>query len=122
MANRTLQKLPKTGAACRAKGSRLHQPGNAPPGRGAIAGIYNFLKQKLLRTADKGERKICVQSKKLRPLEMFGTGRSKDWRPLEIFGTGRSKESGPLEMFGTCLLYTSPSPRDGLLSRMPSSA
>ena len=24
--------------------------------------------------------------------------------------------------FGGCLLYTSPSPRDGLLSRMPSSA
>ena len=24
--------------------------------------------------------------------------------------------------FGSCLLYTSPSPRDGLLSRMPSSA
>ena len=27
-----------------------------------------------------------------------------------------------LGMFITCLLYTSPSPRDGLLSRMPSSA
>ena len=26
------------------------------------------------------------------------------------------------QMFRTCLLYTSPSPRDGLLSRMPSSA
>ena len=26
------------------------------------------------------------------------------------------------EFFMTCLLYTSPSPRDGLLSRMPSSA
>ena len=25
-------------------------------------------------------------------------------------------------IFGVCLLYTSPSPRDGLLSRMPSSA
>ena len=25
-------------------------------------------------------------------------------------------------IFGDCLLYTSPSPRDGLLSRMPSSA
>ena len=25
-------------------------------------------------------------------------------------------------MFESCLLYTSPSPRDGLLSRMPSSA
>ena len=27
-----------------------------------------------------------------------------------------------VEFFGNCLLYTSPSPRDGLLSRMPSSA
>ena len=27
-----------------------------------------------------------------------------------------------METCGTCLLYTSPSPRDGLLSRMPSSA
>ena len=26
------------------------------------------------------------------------------------------------EMLNACLLYTSPSPRDGLLSRMPSSA
>ena len=31
--------------------------------------------------------------------------------------------AGEIENFGdTCLLYTSPSPRDGLLSRMPSSA
>ena len=27
-----------------------------------------------------------------------------------------------LDVVQTCLLYTSPSPRDGLLSRMPSSA
>ena len=27
-----------------------------------------------------------------------------------------------LVVYGGCLLYTSPSPRDGLLSRMPSSA
>ena len=26
------------------------------------------------------------------------------------------------DIYGNCLLYTSPSPRDGLLSRMPSSA
>ena len=26
------------------------------------------------------------------------------------------------KLYGDCLLYTSPSPRDGLLSRMPSSA
>ena len=29
---------------------------------------------------------------------------------------------GMMWMCGDCLLYTSPSPRDGLLSRMPSSA
>ena len=34
---------------------------------------------------------------------------------------GRSEYS-ELERPLTCLLYTSPSPRDGLLSRMPSSA
>ena len=31
-------------------------------------------------------------------------------------------EYEPTELIITCLLYTSPSPRDGLLSRMPSSA
>ena len=34
----------------------------------------------------------------------------------------RDREKGTLEISQTCLLYTSPSPRDGLLSRMPSSA
>ena len=31
-------------------------------------------------------------------------------------------EVGPIKYIAACLLYTSPSPRDGLLSRMPSSA
>ena len=31
-------------------------------------------------------------------------------------------EFDALELYPDCLLYTSPSPRDGLLSRMPSSA
>ena len=35
--------------------------------------------------------------------------------------TDLSKEGYRFDM-GPCLLYTSPSPRDGLLSRMPSSA
>ena len=34
----------------------------------------------------------------------------------------RGKKSVQLDLSGDCLLYTSPSPRDGLLSRMPSSA
>ena len=39
--------------------------------------------------------------------------------------TGDPRDQAMLEHlveFETCLLYTSPSPRDGLLSRMPSSA
>ena len=46
-----------------------------------------------------------------------------------LIGQGSLRELSPiqLELFGSrrdirCLLYTSPSPRDGLLSRMPSSA
>ena len=34
----------------------------------------------------------------------------------------RAKELGITPQAAACLLYTSPSPRDGLLSRMPSSA
>ena len=37
-------------------------------------------------------------------------------------GHPRSRKGIPAKGFRTCLLYTSPSPRDGLLSRMPSSA
>ena len=33
-----------------------------------------------------------------------------------------TSKRGAFETVGGCLLYTSPSPRDGLLSRMPSSA
>ena len=35
---------------------------------------------------------------------------------------GKKKYIKAQDHFNTCLLYTSPSPRDGLLSRMPSSA
>src|SRR5665647_3905824 len=35
---------------------------------------------------------------------------------------GRCDGEPPAARHGVCLLYTSPSPRDGLLSRMPSSA
>ena len=41
---------------------------------------------------------------------------------LESFELTGLEERYPWELSGGCLLYTSPSPRDGLLSRMPSSA
>ena len=42
----------------------------------------------------------------------------------EDFGMANQRPAGDgvVTGWGTCLLYTSPSPRDGLLSRMPSSA
>ena len=40
---------------------------------------------------------------------------------LYINSPGGSVTAG-MAIYDTCLLYTSPSPRDGLLSRMPSSA
>ena len=49
-------------------------------------------------------------------------GRSfKYHRPRGIMACG-SEEPNAIVQVGSCLLYTSPSPRDGLLSRMPSSA
>ena len=42
--------------------------------------------------------------------------------PMETVFHFVDKENGLLKCHYCCLLYTSPSPRDGLLSRMPSSA
>ena len=42
--------------------------------------------------------------------------------PKEVVFTSGATEANNLAVLGACLLYTSPSPRDGLLSRMPSSA
>ena len=41
---------------------------------------------------------------------------------LEIIKDIANIEEVEIQVGGGCLLYTSPSPRDGLLSRMPSSA
>ena len=42
--------------------------------------------------------------------------------PLKKSGGRNSQGKMTMKFRGGCLLYTSPSPRDGLLSRMPSSA
>ena len=39
-----------------------------------------------------------------------------------MFSNDQAASFGSFVLEGSCLLYTSPSPRDGLLSRMPSSA
>ena len=47
------------------------------------------------------------------------TDRDLDFNPASSEPSGDPPVGSPSD---TCLLYTSPSPRDGLLSRMPSSA
>ena len=47
--------------------------------------------------------------------------------PFELFDDPAAVDPARVDVlvanpYGGCLLYTSPSPRDGLLSRMPSSA
>ena len=52
-------------------------------------------------------------------------GMMQPWRFIRISDTSVRQSLHQLveqERIKTCLLYTSPSPRDGLLSRMPSSA
>ena len=53
-------------------------------------------------------------------IEWFNKNKSLDFKIEEdlVGGASYDKHKNPI----TCLLYTSPSPRDGLLSRMPSSA
>ena len=44
------------------------------------------------------------------------------WTVRQYAGFSTAEESNAFYRRNLCLLYTSPSPRDGLLSRMPSSA
>ena len=54
--------------------------------------------------------------------DFIGTAKAKGMPPRAILLRHAFRPSAFTLMTVTCLLYTSPSPRDGLLSRMPSSA
>ena len=100
-----------------AKGGKEHH--NVVALREAKAKVLEFVKQGLdLQDAiSRADRKPDVM-KDWRKDEQFmralDKARSEGEKTLSIV-TGDAK-------FKICLLYTSPSPRDGLLSRMPSSA
>ena len=59
-------------------------------------------------------------------LSKWAGGLGNDWTPVRGMGAHikgtNGKSQGVVPFLKVCLLYTSPSPRDGLLSRMPSSA
>ena len=66
---------------------------------------------------------VAVFFSSLQGRQLIGFGRDA-WREVQKVVWPTRKESLQMTayVFGFCLLYTSPSPRDGLLSRMPSSA
>ena len=67
---------------------------------------------------DTGKQLMFID--KLIPDYTFDAGQQVNFLvTIRDYPNGTKKEKGP---FLICLLYTSPSPRDGLLSRMPSSA
>ena len=66
--------------------------------------------------AEKVKRKAYEKANKERGIEQEAK------RDYKLFGTTEQNIPQVNPMGDVCLLYTSPSPRDGLLSRMPSSA
>ena len=103
-------------------------------GLGATKMAERFrLKQKYPGITDDLVDKILIDDNPQRKAELLGTldeafrmlekGKGED-EIIEIFkNTTRTKNAkGGRAGYYSCLLYTSPSPRDGLLSRMPSSA
>ena len=61
------------------------------------------------------------------PVVKTPPGRWREWPPLVLAGCDEPLADGAPDLRGVwqvynCLLYTSPSPRDATLSRMPSSA
>ena len=70
--------------------------------------------------ADAGAKELCEVGAGIE--DQGDTGGERIVGQGEPAPTAEPVEKGVIEEYGACLLYTSPSPRDGLLSRMPSSA
>ena len=74
------------------------------------------------------ESEMDAAEARLTALEANPGGVSAPPKRLKVFcdanyaGENGNADGSMLKPYTTCLLYTSPSPRDGLLSRMPSSA
>ena len=75
-----------------------------------LLGVLKITKQSLSRVLNQLVKEGYI---------LVSTGLDKRTKNLSLTSSGKNLEN---ELSTICLLYTSPSPRDGLLSRMPSSA
>ena len=80
----------------------------------STCGLVNYFGKHVLTGSGTGKIKIkpVLMRKGNTKLALYGLGYIRDARLHQMFSIKGN----------VCLLYTSPSPRDGLLSRMPSSA
>ena len=82
-----------------------------------LCNLDTFELEKLEVKEDIDELKLLIENHSTHTDSAVAKKILKDWkRELNLF-----KKVMPTD-YKSCLLYTSPSPRDGLLSRMPSSA
>ena len=77
-----------------------------------IQRLFQFMKEHGVKSYD-------IQ---LELVDHFATKLEQEWENYPEGSTFEQKVLVIYEQLRPCLLYTSPSPRDGLLSRMPSSA
>ena len=87
---------------------------------GDADGICSLLQ---MRLAEPRNSKLVTGVK--RDIELLDRVEAKDDDKITVLDVSLDKNRDHLKRIldvGACLLYTSPSPRDGLLSRMPSSA
>ena len=81
--------------------------------------IFSYYKKHKYRNIDRGDtEKVNIKTGKNIPKVIYKTGID-DYQNIHTDVYNVFSETVKLN---PCLLYTSPSPRDGLLSRMPSSA
>ena len=74
--------------------------------------------------SDKGDKTVTVSVERriMHPVYKKIITRSKKFAAHDAENRFKKGDSVRIRECAPCLLYTSPSPRDGLLSRMPSSA
>ena len=88
----------------------------------AIEQITYLLFIRRLDDAHTLEESKALMLKQPMARRVFPEGTDPKGRQYDDLRWSRFKHFAPAEMFETCLLYTSPSPRDRQKSRMPSSA
>ena len=114
---------PELGSGC-VKITPAHDPNDYEVGKRGDLPMINIMNADGTLNAETGNYQSLsmkqARKKVVGDLEALGLLKEVEDREIEMPVSDRS--GTPIEPYLTCLLYTSPSPRDGLLSRMPSSA